>query len=68
VRNPPSRFLGTLPGCISILSETYGIRLSDQQRKMFTAWNTMDPPGDWEQERNGRIARIQEKGNRFIEE
>ena len=50
------------------MEDTYGIRLSDPQRQLLTAWNTMDPPDEWEKERNHRIAKMQGRGNRFVEE
>ena len=49
------------------MEETYGFNLSDQQQQLMTAWSQLDPPDEWERERNERIKRIQGKGNRFIE-
>jgi deoxyribonuclease I len=44
------------------MSETYAIKLSDSQRKMFEEWSKADPIDDWERLRNDRIEAAQ--GNR----
>lgn len=64
---PPERVQGDIARTYFYMSETYGLRLSDQQQKLFEAWSQQDPPDDWERERNQRIAQIQGRGNRFIE-
>lgn len=40
--------------------------LSDKSRKMFIAWNKLDPPDSWECLRSQRIQQIQGNGNPFI--
>ncbi|HXH03457.1 MAG TPA: endonuclease [Candidatus Competibacteraceae bacterium] len=64
---PPESVMGDIARTMLYMEATYGFRLSDQDRQLFTAWNRQDPPDAWEQERNRRIARIQGRGNRFIE-
>ncbi|HEX5276837.1 MAG TPA: endonuclease [Fluviicoccus sp.] len=63
---PPEAVKGDIARTMFYMEKTYGFRLSDQDRKLYNAWNRMDPPDDWEQERNRRIARIQGQDNPFI--
>ncbi len=65
---PPQQVMGDMARTSFYMEDTYGIRLSDPQRQLLTAWNTMDPPDEWEKERNHRIAKMQGRGNRFVEE
>lgn len=64
---PPDHAKGDVARAYFYLAQTYGIQISDQQQQLFTAWNRLDPPDDWEQERNRRIARAQGNSNPFIE-
>jgi deoxyribonuclease-1 len=50
------------------MEDTYGFKLSDQDRKLFSVWSKQDAPDAWEIERNKRIAKVQDKENRFISE
>jgi deoxyribonuclease-1 len=50
------------------MEDTYGFRLSRQDRQLFTAWSRQDPPDTWEIERDRRIKAIQGLGNRFVED
>lgn len=63
---PPEAVKGNIARTMFYMEATYGFRLSDQDRKLYGAWNRMDPPDDWEQERNRRIAAIQGRDNPFI--
>ena len=40
------------------MSDTYGFRLSRQDLQLYTAWSRLEPPDEWEIERNRRIAAI----------
>lgn len=42
--------------------------ISSSSRKMFEAWDRLDPVDAWECERNKRIKAIQGNGNLFVEE
>lgn len=64
---PPEQVMGDIARTMFYMSETYGFRLSDQDRQLYEAWNRQDPPDDWERERNRRITAIQGRGNRFIQ-
>ena len=59
--------MGDIARTMFYMEKTYGFRLSDQQRKLFTAWHRQDPPDAWERERNRRIAKIQGRENTFIQ-
>ncbi|TXH91649.1 endonuclease [Thauera aminoaromatica] len=48
------------------MAQTYGVRLSDQDRKLMCAWARTYPVDDWERERNLRILRWQGRGNPFV--
>ncbi|MCB1778771.1 MAG: endonuclease [Candidatus Competibacteraceae bacterium] len=65
---PPETVMGDIARTMFYMSDTYGFRLSRQDEQLYTAWSRMDPPDTWEVERNRRIAAIQGKGNRFVEE
>lgn len=63
---PPDAVKGNVARTMFYMERTYGFKLSDQDRKLFTVWSRMDPPDDWEIERNQRIARIQGQDNPFV--
>lgn len=63
---PPDAVKGNVARTMFYMERTYGFTLSDQDRQLFTAWSRMDPPDDWEIERNRRIARIQGQDNPFV--
>jgi len=48
------------------MEKTYGLRLSDKQRRLFEIWDREDPVDGWERQRNERIAAIQGNRNPFI--
>ena len=49
------------------MADQYRFRLSDQERKLFQAWDRMYPVTTWELERNQRISKIQGWGNPYVE-
>ena len=63
---PPNAVKGDVARVMFYMEDTYGFRLSDQDRKLFSVWSKQDAPDAWEIERNQRIAKIQGKDNRFI--
>lgn len=65
---PPDNVKGNVARVMFYMEDTYGFKLSDQDRQLYTAWSKMDPPDAWEIERNQRIAAIEGKENRFISE
>lgn len=65
---PPNNVKGDVARVMFYMEDTYGFRLSDQDRKLYAAWSKQDAPDAWEIERNKRIAAIEGKENRFISE
>lgn len=65
---PPEAVRGDIARIYFYMRDTYDIRLSDQQTRLFEAWNKTDPVDDWERERNRRIKAIQGIGNHHIED
>ena len=63
---PPDAVKGDIARTMFYMSATYGFKLADQDRQLFTAWSLQDPPDAWEQTRNQRIAAIQGQDNPFI--
>jgi deoxyribonuclease-1 len=64
---PPEAVRGDVARILLYMHDTYGFRLSRQDRRLYAAWNNLDPPDDREMERNRRIRRIQGRGNRYVE-
>lgn len=64
---PPANVHGDIARTYFYMRDMYSINLSDQQTKLFEAWNKIDPVDDWERERNSRIKKIQGIGNKYIE-
>lgn len=65
---PPKNVQGDIARTYFYMRDTYDIHISDQQTKLFKAWNKLDPVDDWERERNQRIKQIQGVGNKYIEQ
>lgn len=63
---PPESVRGNIARTYFYMSDTYDIRLSKQQRQLFTAWDKLDPPDSWEKERNQRIKKVQGNLNPYI--
>jgi deoxyribonuclease-1 len=64
---PPANVRGDVARTYFYMSDRYGIRISDTQRKMFEVWAKQDPVDDWERERNRRIKAVQGNSNKYIE-
>lgn len=48
------------------MHDWYGLRMSQQQQQLFTAWDRMYPPSDWELERDRRIAKVMGHSNPYV--
>lgn len=48
------------------MSETYGIKLSKQEKRLMEAWDRMYPVSDWEKTRNSRIKTVQGNLNNYV--
>ncbi|MEK7990452.1 MAG: endonuclease, partial [Thiotrichaceae bacterium] len=64
---PPEYVWGNIARTMFYMSHTYGVKLSSQDIKLYTAWNKQDPVDDWELERNGIIKGVQGNRNPFID-
>ncbi|NCC27499.1 MAG: deoxyribonuclease I [Gammaproteobacteria bacterium] len=64
---PPDAVRGDIARIMLYMHDTYGFRLSRQDRQLYAAWSNLDPPDAAEIERNRRIRRIQGRGNRYVE-
>lgn len=49
------------------MRDTYGVRLSKQQRRLFEAWEKQDPVDDWERKRNALIEKRQGNRNPYVD-
>lgn len=64
---PPDAVRGDIARIMLYMRDTYGLRLSRQDEQLYLAWHRLDPPDDWEIERNRRIRRTQGRGNPYVE-
>ena len=48
------------------MSDKYNINLSSQERKMFEAWNKLDPVDEWERIKSKRVYKLQGNKNNYI--
>lgn len=48
------------------MSDRYNLRMSDQQQKLFLAWDKQYPVSDWELLRDHRIAKVMGHHNEFV--
>lgn len=67
VAQPPKSQRGSIARIYLYMADQYQFRLSDQERKLFQAWDKMHPVTAWELERNQRISKIQGWGNPYVE-
>ena len=48
------------------MAETYKVKLTPAQRKMFEEWSAADPVDNWERLRNERVFAAQGNRNPFV--
>ncbi len=48
------------------MADRYKLRLSKQDRQLFTAWSKTYPPQPWELARNQRVACVMGHGNAYV--
>lgn len=63
---PPLESRGPIARAHLYMAQQYNIRLSDQQRKLYEAWNIMYPATDFECDRNELIKTVQGNENSFV--
>jgi deoxyribonuclease-1 len=63
---PKDAVKGTVARAYLYMADQYAISLSSSQKKLYTSWNKLYPPEQWEIEWDKRVAHIQGNYNRFI--
>ena len=63
---PPQTARGLIARAYLYMAETYGIRLSQAQLRLYQVWNKQYAPDDNECKRNGLIARVQGNDNPYV--
>ncbi|WAF87800.1 endonuclease I family protein [Metapseudomonas otitidis] len=63
---PRQQIRGMIARTYFYMSERYGLRLSRQDRQLYTAWNKQYPVEAWERNRNQRVACVMGHGNHFV--
>jgi deoxyribonuclease I len=66
VTEPPDDVRGDAARIWFYMSATYGIKITDVQRKQFAHWSNNDPVDQWEQLRNKRIEAAQGNKNPYL--
>lgn len=66
VAEPPANVRGDIARIYFYMSDSYGIRLSKQQKRLFDVWNSQDPESEWEREKNKRIKTGSSRSTDFV--
>ncbi|MHD0644525.1 endonuclease [Pseudomonas aeruginosa] len=64
---PPPHLKGDIARIYFYMRDQHGLKLSDQQVKMFNVWSRQDPVDAWELERDARIQRLQGNSNPYVQ-
>lgn len=63
---PKEDIRGDIARTYFYMEYTYGVKISDKQRKLFEIWSKHDPVSEWEKIRAERIEKIQGNKNEFV--
>ena len=63
---PPAAVFGDIARTYFYMVDKYNLKISNQQKQLFIAWNNLDPVDAWEREKNKRLKEIQGDENRYI--
>lgn len=63
---PRAKVRGVIARTYLYMSQRYGLRLSEQERKLYATWNSHYPVSTWERRRNQRLACVMGWGNPFV--
>ena len=66
VAEPMDSILGDVARAWLYMSETYNVRLSQEERRVFLGWHEGDEVSDWERLRDERIETIQGNRNSLV--
>lgn len=58
VAEPPEEKRGDIARIYFYMVDTYGLKLGSKQKKLYEAWDKLDPQDPWEKERLDRIRKI----------
>jgi deoxyribonuclease-1 len=64
---PPEHRQGDIARSYLYMATVWGMPLTPAERQQYEDWHELDPPDDWERERNRRIIEVQAVGNPFVE-
>lgn len=63
---PPDNLKGDVARITFYMRDTYGLRLSDQQTRLYEIWSRQDPVDQVERELDQKIVRIQGNSNPYV--
>ncbi|PAU58643.1 endonuclease [Pseudomonas indica] len=63
---PRTAIRGMIARTYFYMSERYGLRLSKQDRQLFTVWSKQYPVETWERQRNQRVGCVMGWGNPYV--
>ncbi len=66
IAEPKEDIRGDIARTYFYMEHTYGVKISDKQRKLFQIWDKEDPVSSWERLRAERIRAIQGNTNIFV--
>jgi deoxyribonuclease I len=65
---PRAEARGAIARMMLYMADTHGIRLRDDDRRLYLRWHRENPPDGWERLRNARIRALQGNGNPYVED
>ncbi|MNN82298.1 Nuclease NucM precursor [compost metagenome] len=65
---PRPQVRGMIARTYFYMSDRYGLRLSKQDRQLFTAWSKQYPVENWERQRNQMVGCVMGWGNPYVGE
>ena len=63
---PPAKRKGDIARIYFYMADTYGLSLSQSQKRLFDVWSRQDPVDRWECERDRRISQHQGNSNQYV--
>gem|GEM_PF-87606 len=63
---PPENVHGDIARTYFYMMDRYEMRISDQQKQLFIAWNNSDPVDNWEREKNLLVKDLQGDENNYV--
>ena len=67
VVEPRDEIKGNIARTYFYFEKTYGMKISQKDKKILEVWNRLDPVDKWESQRNKLIEKIQGNKNEFID-